>query len=131
MKTLTEELGSLRAERDGLLSEKAADAQIRREETEGLQSRLASVSEERDQLQEALESLRQQKQQLQEELEDRMEAVRGHPTFTHDAVVLEPLRTQRDKSNVLFRRLLKPTVASASQRRCKHTMRRQTDFSKR
>lgn len=102
IKTLTEELGSLRAERDGLLSEKDADAQNHREETEGLQSRLASISEERDQLQEALESLRQQKQQLQEELEDRMEAVRGHLTFTNDVVVLKPLRTQRDESNVLF-----------------------------
>lgn len=96
-----------------------------------MQSRVSSISEERDQLQEALESLRQQKQQLQEELEDRMEAVRGHLTFTNDVVVLKPLRTHRDESNVLFHRLLKPTVASASQRRCKHTMRRQTDISKR
>lgn len=93
-------------------------------ETEGLQSRLASISEERDQLQGALESLRQQKQQLQEELEDRMEAVGRHLTFTNDVAVLKPLRTQRDQSNVLFHRLLKPTVASASRRCCKHMMRR-------
>lgn len=68
---------------------------------EGLQSRLASISEEKDQLQEALESLRQQKQQLQEELEDRMEAVRGHLMFTNDVAVRKPLRGPRE-TKVMF-----------------------------
>lgn len=78
LKTVTEELGSLRAERDGLMS-----AQAHREETEELQGRVLLISQERDQLQEALQSLRQQKQLLQEELEERMEAVRQHHQGAH------------------------------------------------
>ncbi|XP_034384091.1 centromere-associated protein E isoform X2 [Cyclopterus lumpus] len=70
---LTEELEGVRAQRDGLSSERTADTRTSREETERLQSRVTSLSEERDQLQETLEALRQEKRQLRAELEDRME----------------------------------------------------------
>lgn len=70
--TLTEQLTSLRAERDTLLLEKEVGIQ---RSTEELLSRVTSVSQERDELQEALEALRQEKQQLRAELEDRMEMV--------------------------------------------------------
>ncbi|XP_036974716.1 centromere-associated protein E isoform X7 [Acanthopagrus latus] len=75
LKTLTAELECVRAERDGLLSEKEASCQTSTEEMEKLLSRVTSLSEERDQLQETLEGLRQEKQQLKAELEDRMEVV--------------------------------------------------------
>lgn len=88
MKALTEELESVKAERDGLLSEKndaqthsreTEEVQIRltslSEEKEDLQSRLKSLSEEKEELREILEVLRQEKQQLQAELEERMEMV--------------------------------------------------------
>ncbi|XP_035534959.1 centromere-associated protein E [Morone saxatilis] len=65
---LTEELESVRAERDGLLSERTV-------ETEKLLHRVKSLSEERDQLQDTLEGLRQEKKQLRAELEDRMETL--------------------------------------------------------
>lgn len=70
--TLTEQLTSLRAERDALLLEKEVSIQ---RSTEELLSRVTSVSQERDELQEALEALRQDKQQLRAELEERMEMV--------------------------------------------------------
>ncbi|XP_028262364.1 centromere-associated protein E isoform X2 [Parambassis ranga] len=69
----TEELQSVRAERDGLLSERTANLRTSTEELEKLHSRVTSVTEEREQLQEILEGLRQEKQQLRAELEDRME----------------------------------------------------------
>ena len=73
----------MRAERDGLLSEKEASCQTSTEEMEKLLSRVTSLSEERDQLQETLEGLRQEKQQLKAELEDRMEVVCYHCFFIH------------------------------------------------
>ncbi|XP_038582387.1 centromere-associated protein E isoform X2 [Micropterus salmoides] len=72
---LTEELESVRAERDSLLSERTANTQTHSEEVEELLSRVTSLSEERDQLQDTLEGLRQEKQQLRAELEDRMETL--------------------------------------------------------
>uniref|UniRef100_A0A8P4JZ14 Centromere-associated protein E n=1 Tax=Dicentrarchus labrax TaxID=13489 RepID=A0A8P4JZ14_DICLA len=67
IQTLTEELESVRAERDGLLSERTADSHS--EETEKLLHRVTSLSEERDQLQETLEGLRQEKKQLEDKME--------------------------------------------------------------
>ena len=67
----------MRAERDGLLSERTADAQNHSEEMEKLLSRVTSLGEEKDQLQETLEGLRQEKQQLKAELEDRMETLQA------------------------------------------------------
>ncbi|XP_040921131.1 centromere-associated protein E isoform X3 [Toxotes jaculatrix] len=75
MRTLTEKLEKIEAERDGLLSEKESSCQSSTEEMEKLLCRVTSLSEERDQLQEILEGLRQEKQQLRAELEDRMEMI--------------------------------------------------------
>ncbi|KAL7389120.1 hypothetical protein ABVT39_026772 [Epinephelus coioides] len=77
VRTLTEKLESIEAERDSLLSEKEASCQTSTEEMEKLLCRVTSLSEERDQLQEALEGLRREKQQLKAELEDRMEMISG------------------------------------------------------
>ncbi|KAM3861530.1 uncharacterized protein ACN63O_014984 [Diretmus argenteus] len=75
MKTLTEELESVQAERDALLSERSANLQSCTEEFEKLLSKVTSLTEERDQLQEILEGLRQEKTQLKAELEEKMEMV--------------------------------------------------------
>ncbi|KAM7394940.1 hypothetical protein PAMA_006602 [Pampus argenteus] len=72
---LTEELESVRAERDSLQSEMTADSQASTEEMKELQCRVTSLSEERDQLQETLDTLRQEKNQLQAELEDKMDTL--------------------------------------------------------
>ncbi|KAM7394939.1 hypothetical protein PAMA_006602 [Pampus argenteus] len=72
---LTEELESVRAERDSLLSEMTADSQASTEEMKELQCRVTSLSEERDQLQETLDTLRQEKNQLRAELEDKMDTL--------------------------------------------------------
>ncbi|XP_037606169.1 centromere-associated protein E isoform X16 [Sebastes umbrosus] len=72
---LTEELESVRAERDSLSSERTAVTQTHREEMEKLLCRVTSVGEERDELQEILEGLRQENKQLRAELEDRMETM--------------------------------------------------------
>ncbi|XP_078030223.1 centromere-associated protein E isoform X9 [Epinephelus lanceolatus] len=77
VRTLTEKLKSIEAERDSLLSEKEASCQTSTEEMEKLLCRVTSLTEERDQLQEILEGLRQEKQQLRAELEDRMEMISG------------------------------------------------------
>lgn len=75
-RTLTEQLTSVRAERDSLLLQQKDVSSLK--STEELLSQVASVSQERDQLQEALEALREEKQQLRTELEDRMETVCVH-----------------------------------------------------
>lgn len=68
MEALTEELQSIRAERDQLLSEKESS-------TEKLQSDVVAVSKERDQLQELLEDLRENKEKLLAELENNLQMV--------------------------------------------------------
>ncbi|XP_056283433.1 centromere-associated protein E [Pseudoliparis swirei] len=72
---LTEELESVRAQRDELSSERTAAALTHREETERLQSGVTSLSQERDELQDALEALRQEKRQLRAQLEEHAETV--------------------------------------------------------
>ncbi|XP_067427601.1 centromere-associated protein E isoform X5 [Thunnus thynnus] len=73
IRTLTEKLESVEAERNSLLSEKEASCQTSTEEMKELLCRVTSLTEERDQLQEILEGLRQEKNQLKAELEDRMD----------------------------------------------------------
>ena len=75
MKTLTEELESVRAERDSLLFEKESSCSTSSEQMKDLLSRVTSLSEERDQLQEILEGLRDEKKQLRAELEDNMDTL--------------------------------------------------------
>ncbi|XP_029903587.1 centromere-associated protein E isoform X2 [Myripristis murdjan] len=77
IKALTEELQSVRAERDSLLSERAANPQTSGGETEQLLSKVTSLSEERDQLQEILEGLKEEKRQLKADLEERMEMMQS------------------------------------------------------
>ncbi|XP_059212976.1 centromere-associated protein E [Centropristis striata] len=94
MRTLTEKLNSIEAERDTLLSEKETSCQTSTEEMEKLLCRVTSLSEERDQLQEILEGLRQEKKQLREELEDRMETMQTEMrTLTEK---LESITAERD-----------------------------------
>lgn len=73
MRTLTDKLQTVKAERDALLSEKEASLQTSTQEAEELLSRVTSVSQERDELQGALQGLRQEKEQLQAELKDKVE----------------------------------------------------------
>nr|XP_046266273.1 centromere-associated protein E isoform X3 [Scatophagus argus] len=77
IQTLTEEFERVRAERDGLMSDRKADAQTHGEQVEKLLSRVTSLGQERDELLETLEALRQEKQQLRAELEDRMETLQA------------------------------------------------------
>nr|XP_046266272.1 centromere-associated protein E isoform X2 [Scatophagus argus] len=93
MKSLSEELERVRAERDGLLSDRKADAQTHGEQVEKLLSRVTSLGEERDELLETLEALRQEKQQLRAELEDRMEMVaQAHVGFNQPEVLHSELQ---------------------------------------
>lgn len=88
MKGLTEELESVKAERNGLYEMqndalalvKEKDELQRRvislgDEKEELQGRFATLNGEKEELQEIVDVLRQEKQQLKAELEDRMEMV--------------------------------------------------------
>ncbi|XP_034755782.1 centromere-associated protein E [Etheostoma cragini] len=94
MRTLTEKLESIEAERDSLFSEKEANRQTSTEETEKLLCRVKSLSEERDQLQERLEGMRQENDQLRAELEDRMGTMQTEMrTLTEK---LESIEAERD-----------------------------------
>nr|XP_046266274.1 centromere-associated protein E isoform X4 [Scatophagus argus] len=95
IQTLTEEFERVRAERDGLMSDRKADAQTHGEQVEKLLSRVTSLSEERDELLETLEALRQEKQQLRAQLEDRMETLQAEMwTLTEK---LQSAEAERDK----------------------------------
>ncbi|KAM6954033.1 centromere-associated protein E [Aplochiton taeniatus] len=72
---LTEELESVRVERDGLLSEKTAGPHNSTEELEQLLSTVTALTEERDQLKEILEGLREERNSLQTGVEEKMETV--------------------------------------------------------
>ncbi|XP_039638282.1 centromere-associated protein E isoform X3 [Perca fluviatilis] len=94
MRTLTEKLESIEAERDSLLSEKEANCLTSTEKMEKLLCSVKSLSEERDQLQELLEGLRQEKNQLRAELEDRMGTMQTEMrTLTEK---LESIEAERD-----------------------------------
>ncbi|KAM4633781.1 centromere-associated protein E [Polymixia lowei] len=106
MKTLTEELESLRAERDGLLSEKTVDPQSSSEELEKLLSKVTSLTEERDQLQEILEGLRQEKNQLKADLEDKMEmVVQAQTGFTQHQMLDSELQAHDEQESQLQQQL--------------------------
>ncbi|XP_041813994.1 centromere-associated protein E isoform X4 [Chelmon rostratus] len=95
LKTLAEELESVRAERNSLLSERMTSMQTHSEEVEKLLCRVTTLSEERDQLQEILEGLRQEKQQLRAELEDRMEMVaQAHSEFNQPEMLPSELQVR-------------------------------------
>ncbi|XP_052334724.1 centromere-associated protein E isoform X2 [Oncorhynchus keta] len=73
MKQLNEELESVRAEREHLLSEKTDSSQNHAEELEKLLSTVTSLTGERDQLQEILEGVREERNQLKRDLKDNVE----------------------------------------------------------
>ncbi|XP_070705808.1 centromere-associated protein E [Pempheris klunzingeri] len=103
---LTEELESVKAERDRLFSERTADAQTHSEEMGKLSSRVTSLSEERDQLQGLLEGLRQEKLQLRAELEERMERLQTESSATQELLksVQEELHEQKQTNCDLEKR---------------------------
>ncbi|XP_029618650.1 centromere-associated protein E isoform X9 [Salmo trutta] len=70
---LKEELESVRAERERLLSEKTDSSQNHAEELEKLLSTVTSLTGERDQLQEILKGIREERNQLKRDLEDNVE----------------------------------------------------------
>ncbi|XP_029618642.1 centromere-associated protein E isoform X2 [Salmo trutta] len=70
---LKEELESVRAERERLLSEKTDSSQNHAEELEKLLSTVTSLTEERNQLQEILKGVREERNQLKRNLEDKVE----------------------------------------------------------
>ncbi|XP_036791709.1 centromere-associated protein E isoform X3 [Oncorhynchus mykiss] len=73
MKQLNEELESVRAERERLLSEKTDSSQNHAEELEKLRSTVTSLTGERDQLQEILEGVREERNQHKRDLEGKVE----------------------------------------------------------
>ncbi|XP_035851107.1 centromere-associated protein E isoform X7 [Sander lucioperca] len=102
---LTEELESVRAERDSVLSERTADTHS--EEMEKLLCRVTSLSEERDQLQEILEGLRQEKNQLRAELEDRMEmVVQAQSGFNQPEILTSELQPHDEKNTHLQQEMM-------------------------
>ncbi|XP_042246242.1 centromere-associated protein E isoform X5 [Thunnus maccoyii] len=99
---LTEELESVRAERDSLQSERTADPQTSTEEMKELLCRVTSLTEERDQLQEILEGLRQEKNQLKAELEDRMDmVVQAQTGFNQPAMLSSELQAGDERTTQL------------------------------
>ncbi|XP_044232862.1 centromere-associated protein E isoform X5 [Thunnus albacares] len=99
---LTEELESVRAERDSLQSERTADPQTSTEEMRELLCRVTSLTEERDQLQEILEGLRQEKNQLKAELEDRMDmVVQAQTGFNQPEMLSSELQAEDERATQL------------------------------
>ncbi|KAJ7994181.1 hypothetical protein DPEC_G00263250 [Dallia pectoralis] len=70
---LSEEIESVRAERERLLSERTDIPQSHADELEKLLSTVTSLTDERDQLQEILQGLREEKNQLKRDLEENVE----------------------------------------------------------
>ncbi|XP_046871867.1 centromere-associated protein E isoform X5 [Hypomesus transpacificus] len=70
MKDISEELESVREERDRLLSENTDGPQNHSEELEELLAKVTSLTEERDQLQEILEGVREERNQLKRDIEE-------------------------------------------------------------
>ncbi|XP_071384535.1 centromere-associated protein E [Centroberyx affinis] len=102
MKTLTEELQSVRSERDSLLSERTTNPQSSTEEVEKLLSKVTSLTEERDQLQEILEGLRQEKNQLKADLEERMEMVaQSHTGLNQQQMLNSELQADGEQASQL------------------------------
>lgn len=77
IRTLTEKLEGVEAERDDLKAEKEASCLTSAEEMEKLRFSVTSLSKLRDQLQETLDKLRQENDQLRSKLEDNMETVQA------------------------------------------------------
>uniref|UniRef100_A0AAY5K0J5 Centromere-associated protein E n=1 Tax=Esox lucius TaxID=8010 RepID=A0AAY5K0J5_ESOLU len=73
LRLLNEELESMKAEREHLLSERTESSQNHAEELEKLLSTVTSLTEERDQLQEILQGVREEKNQLKRDLEENVE----------------------------------------------------------
>ncbi|KAK2856612.1 hypothetical protein Q5P01_005347 [Channa striata] len=121
VKTLTEELECVRAERDS----QTDNRQTSKEEVEKLLCRVTSLSEERDQLQEILEGLRQEKNQLKEELEDRMEMViQAQNGFNHPEVLTSELQAHNETTVQLQQEIeqLKATLQVVSEQKTKMEM---------
>ncbi|XP_028996968.1 centromere-associated protein E isoform X2 [Betta splendens] len=101
-KTLTEELGCVRAERDSLLSQRTNGSCSCSEEVDKLLCRVSSLNEEKDQLHEILEGLRQEKNQLKAELEDRMEmVVQAQCGFNQTEILTSHLQAHDEKMTQL------------------------------
>ncbi|XP_071755303.2 centromere-associated protein E [Centroberyx gerrardi] len=108
MKTLTEELETVRSERDSLLSQRTTDPQTSTEEMEKLLSKVTSLTEERDQLQEILEGLRQEKNQLKADLEERMEMVaQSHTGLNQHQMLNSELQADGEQASQLQQQIEK------------------------
>ncbi|XP_076613156.1 centromere-associated protein E [Chaetodon auriga] len=120
LKTLTEELESVRAERNSLWTERTTSTQTHSEEMEKLLCRVTTLSEERDQLQEILEGLRQEKMQLRAELEDRMEMVaQAHSDFKQSEMMPSELQAHDETVTQLQQEIeqLQATLQTVSEQK--------------
>ncbi|XP_023132106.2 centromere-associated protein E isoform X2 [Amphiprion ocellaris] len=97
IRSSTQKLQMIEAERDHLLSEKESNCRTSTEEMEKLLCRVTSLSEERDQLQGILEGLRQEKKQLSAELEERMEMISAIQTKLNQQEQLNALQQSESK----------------------------------
>ncbi|CAK6974499.1 centromere-associated protein E [Scomber scombrus] len=117
---LTEELESVRADRDSRQCERTADPQTDRDQMKELLSRVTSLSEERDQLQEILEGLREEKKQLKAELEDRMDmVVQSHTGFNQPEMLSSELQAQDETATQLQQEIekLQATLQAVSEQK--------------
>ncbi|XP_070844021.1 centromere-associated protein E [Chaetodon trifascialis] len=120
VKTLAEELESVRAERNSLWTERMTNTQTHSEEMEKLLCRVTTLSEERDQLQEILEGLRQEKTQLRAELEDRMEMVaQAHSDFKQSEMLPSELQAHDEAVTQLQQEIehLQATLQAVSEQK--------------
>ncbi|KAM9704226.1 centromere-associated protein E isoform 2-T2 [Menidia menidia] len=105
IQTLTQELESVRAERDRLLSERGADTLPSAQEMEKLLLRVSSLSEERDQLNRMLEELRRDKTQLREDMEDRTKALQTENVMVAEKETSTPPSEQMEEMEKLLLRV--------------------------
>ncbi|XP_029984980.1 LOW QUALITY PROTEIN: centromere-associated protein E [Sphaeramia orbicularis] len=86
IKSMSEELQSVRADRDRLLNERTEDSHRSSQDMDQLLCTVTTLTEERDQLQDILEELRQDKQQLRAQLEDQLDTLQSEITHLNASV---------------------------------------------
>ncbi|XP_072512902.1 centromere-associated protein E [Salminus brasiliensis] len=92
---LTEELESLRCEREGYLSEQTEEVRNCQKELQSLRLVVVTTTEERDQLQEMLQTLKEERDQLKSDMEENVEMMIENQEELR--TTLEKVKVQQDR----------------------------------
>ncbi|KAM4712295.1 centromere-associated protein E isoform 2-T2 [Anableps anableps] len=102
---LSNNLESVEAERDFLLSEKEKNLQNHKEEREKLQLSLMALSQKRDLLQEVLVELRGEKEQLRAQLQEKMNMMSAfQEKLTQQELLIMQKQTEKEEQEATFQR---------------------------